>query len=470
VIVVDGGSTDDTFTLVLPLADRVLVGTRGRAAQMNAGAAVANGDVFLFLHADCLLPTAGIDAIAREMPRSGRRWGRFDVAIDAGSWLLNVVSRSMNLRSRATGIATGDQGIFVERALFAEIGGFALQPLMEDITLSARLKGVGGRPLCLRQQIVTSGRRWEANGAWRTIWTMWRLRFDYWRGVDCAILAERYAKLRSRLQPSPQAVEPSRRAADATESRQRTAEPFRSPHPTLPTLQVFAKAPVAGTVKTRLVPAIGDVEAAALHEQLVQRTLATAVAARAAGIVAAVELWCANAPDHHSFAQWRDRFAITLASQDGDDLGSRMSHALGTSLARGAPAILIGTDCPVLDVNYLARAAAALHDNDAVFGPAEDGGYVLVGLARPVDAFTDIMWGGSNVMSATRTKLRANKVMWHELPALWDIDTPDDLERWRALDIASRRAMAKNRGARAEAVGTAVGTRRLQNAQIHRLP
>jgi rSAM/selenodomain-associated transferase 2/rSAM/selenodomain-associated transferase 1 len=403
VIVVDGGSRDATLTLAQPFADKVLTGPRGRASQMNAGAAVASGDVLLFLHADSQLPIDGAAAIVDELPRSRRRWGRFDIAIAGRPRSLRLVARSMNIRSRLTGVATGDQGMFVERGLFAAVRGFPEQPLMEDIALSRLLKRVAGRPLCLRQQVITSGRRWEANGVWRTIAMMWRLRYDYWRGVDPARLAHMYARLRR----------------------------HRSHKPTpLPTLQIFAKAPIAGTVKTRLAPQVGTVCALEIHEQLVKRTLATALAARTAGIVGRIELWCTPSSDHSAFRVWRDRYRVTLATQQGSDLGHRMQHALGTSLARGVPAILIGSDCPPLDVSYLANAASALDNDDIVFGPAEDGGYVLVGAARAVDAFSDIAWGTESVMAQTRARLRAVPVSWHELPTLWDVDTPNDLARW----------------------------------------
>jgi rSAM/selenodomain-associated transferase 1 len=201
----------------------------------------------------------------------------------------------------------------------------------------------------------------------------------------------------------------------------------------LPTLQIFAKAPIAGTVKTRLMPAVGAARAMEIHERLVERTLATALAAQTAGIVGRIELWCAPSSDHLAFRAWQDRYHVTLATQQGTDLGCRMQHALGTSLARGVPAILIGTDCPPLDVSYLANAVSALDNDDVVFGPAEDGGYVLVGVARAVDAFSDILWGTESVMAQTRARLRAIPVSWHELPTLWDVDTPNDLVRWNDL-------------------------------------
>jgi rSAM/selenodomain-associated transferase 2 len=191
VIVVDGGSGDATASVAAAAgADRVLVAERGRARQMNAGAAVARGDWLLFLHADTRLPD-GADGVLAAARARGARWGRFDVVIDGRPRLLRVVAALMNRRSRLTGIATGDQAIFVERALFDEIGGYPDQPLMEDIELSRRLRARAA-PACLRERVVTSGRRWEQRGPWRTVWLMWRLRWRYWRGESPQGLAQEY--------------------------------------------------------------------------------------------------------------------------------------------------------------------------------------------------------------------------------------------------------------------------------------
>lgn len=191
VLVVDGGSRDATLTIAQLLADRAFAAPRGRALQMNAGAAMATGDVLLFLHADSTLPTDADDAIGAGVA-GGAHWGRFDVRIAGRSWVLKVVAPAMNLRSRLSGIATGDQGIFVTREAFARAGGFPPIPLMEDIALSRTLKRLAGRPACLRERIVTSGRRWETHGPWRTIVTMWRLRAAYALGADPVHLARLY--------------------------------------------------------------------------------------------------------------------------------------------------------------------------------------------------------------------------------------------------------------------------------------
>ena len=158
---------------------------------MNAGAASSRAPVLLFLHADTRLPAGAAGLIEHALAGGRRRWGRFDVRIDGRPRMLRVIARMMNLRSRLTGIATGDQAIFVTRAAFATVGGFPDQPLMEDIELSRRLLELS-RPACIRTPVVTSGRRWEQRGLWRTMMLMWRLRWAYWRGVPAAELAAHY--------------------------------------------------------------------------------------------------------------------------------------------------------------------------------------------------------------------------------------------------------------------------------------
>jgi rSAM/selenodomain-associated transferase 2 len=191
VIVVDGGSSDATVQRARLRADHVIVAPRGRASQMNAGAAKAQGDVLLFLHADTRLPDEAEHLVLDGLARSDLAWGRFDVTIAGRSPLLRLVAYGMNARSRHTGIATGDQAIFVKRAVFQQERGFPDIALMEDVALCKRLKRVS-RPLALRQRAVTSGRRWETHGVLATILLMWRLRLAYFLGADPARLAQRY--------------------------------------------------------------------------------------------------------------------------------------------------------------------------------------------------------------------------------------------------------------------------------------
>ena len=191
VIVVDGGSSDGTVVLAEAGGATVILSPRGRALQMNAGANHSRAEVLLFLHADTLLPTVADQLIAQALASGQNVWGRFDVRIAGQSPMLRVVSGLMNLRSRLSGIATGDQAMFMTRAAFDAVGGFAPQPLMEDIEMSKRLRQLS-RPACLRAKATTSGRRWDTHGVWRTVLLMWRLRFAYWRGAAPDQLAKLY--------------------------------------------------------------------------------------------------------------------------------------------------------------------------------------------------------------------------------------------------------------------------------------
>ncbi|MFQ5488833.1 MAG: TIGR04283 family arsenosugar biosynthesis glycosyltransferase [Gammaproteobacteria bacterium] len=191
VIIIDGGSSDDSAALAADYADRVIHSAPGRARQMNAGAQAANGNILLFLHADTLLPRDALQAISAGLKRSGNCWGRFDVRLAGRPWPLRLVEAMMNLRSRLSGIATGDQAIFVRRSAFEKIGGYPPIDLMEDIAISKDLKRISP-PLCLRQQVISSSRRWERNGILSTILLMWRLRLAYFLGADPAQLARRY--------------------------------------------------------------------------------------------------------------------------------------------------------------------------------------------------------------------------------------------------------------------------------------
>lgn len=214
VVVVDGGSSDDTPEVARQLLSALLVhepsvpvalgahapaastrwqvlpGPRGRARQMNAGASHTNTDALLFLHADTRLPPNGI-AQLRSALQNGAVWGRFDVQIEGQPQMLRVVAAMMNLRSRISGIATGDQAMFMTRQAYEQAGGLPDQPLMEDIAMSERLKRMGP-PACLRARVRTSGRRWEQGGVWRTIFLMWRLRLAYWLGAKPEALARAY--------------------------------------------------------------------------------------------------------------------------------------------------------------------------------------------------------------------------------------------------------------------------------------
>jgi uncharacterized protein len=204
-------------------------------------------------------------------------------------------------------------------------------------------------------------------------------------------------------------------------------------------IAVFAKAPVPGAVKTRLMPALGARGAARLQRQLVLRTLATAAAAQ----IGPVTLWCAPDTRHRFFRALHQRAEVACVAQPGGDLGERMHAAFEHHCPRGA-VLLVGTDCPALQPGHLREAARCLqHGADAVFQPAEDGGYVLVGLRRPQpQLFSGIGWGNADVMATTRS--RARTLRFSELETLWDVDRPGDLARLQALAPCCTRSRSGN--------------------------
>ena len=193
VIVVDGGSTDETVRVATPLCDRVVTSTPGRGAQLEAGIAASKRAFVWLLHADSLLPSGAAEAVVAALSQRPNRWGRFDIALSESraDARLRVVAAMMNLRTRATGIVTGDHGVFLERELLTAAGGMPPQPLMEDIELSKRLRALAW-PIALRTPIVTSSRRWREHGVWRTVITMWWFRLRYFFGAKPVDLARAY--------------------------------------------------------------------------------------------------------------------------------------------------------------------------------------------------------------------------------------------------------------------------------------
>ena len=193
-----------------------------------------------------------------------------------------------------------------------------------------------------------------------------------------------------------------------------------------PRIAVFAKAPIAGEVKTRLIPLLGPEGAAALHSGLVRHALSAAAQSR----VGVVELWCAPDESHPFFARCASEFGVVLRRQEGADLGERMRRAFDDALGAGSPLIVTGSDCPVLREPDLQSAAQLLRTHDAVIAPAEDGGYVLLALAKPARAlFEGVAWGTSAVLSQARERIAAEELRCKELGTYWDVDRPEDYAR-----------------------------------------
>ena len=411
-VVVDGGSSDSTWAIARALADRVLLAPRGRAAQMNAGAywnasVRVNASLYgaqttalLFLHADTQLPPDADTLIEQALHTA--HWGRFDLRMDSTQCPLRMVAGMMTLRSRLTGIATGDQAMFVRRETFEAVGGFETIPLMEDIALSKSLLRFGP-PACLRERVTTSSRRWQKHGLWRTILLMWRLRAAYFFGSAPNVLAARYGYVPAPM-PSPAAV------------------------------AVMAKAPQPGFAKTRLIPLLGAAGAARAQRRFTLNTLHTAQCLAPQ----ALTLWCAPHAQQRFFRALRKTTNVVCQVQSEGDLGDKMQAIVAQHFSKHAatPLLIMGTDCPLLSPGHLQQAAAALADHDAVLIPAEDGGYVLIGLRRSVpEVFENITWSSAQVLQQTRQQLRLAGASWHELPALWDIDEPADWQRLASMQL-----------------------------------
>lgn len=400
-VIVDGGSTDDSWALAAPWADRLICSAPGRALQMNAGAAdtaSSHADALLFLHADTQLPFDAMRLMTQAL--SHRAWGRFDVQLDSSDARLRLVELMMNYRSRLTGIATGDQAIFVRADAFRTVDGFPEQPLMEDIELSKGLLKIS-RPACLRERVITSARKWVRGGVWRTVWLMWRLRLAYFFGASPAQLALQYG-----YAPRP---------ADSTAA-----------------IAILAKAPVPGLAKTRLIPALGANGAARAQRQFIGQTLHTAQQSH----LGAITLWCAPNAQHRRFRALQKHFDVICLAQPSGDLGERMKRCAEHHFAQSnaAPLLIIGTDCPILSPGRLAEAARSLHQHDACLIPAEDGGYVLLGLKKMMpEVFEDIDWSTPRVLSQTQERLRQAGASVAILPTLWDVDEPADWQRWQAM-------------------------------------
>jgi len=190
VIVVDGGSRDNTLSIAYRITNTVIVSMPGRALQMNSGAAIASGEVLLFLHADTFLPEDALKIIS-DLSQKKNLWGRFNVRLSSSRFVFRLIETLMNLRSCFTSIATGDQAIFIEKNLFKQVAGFPEIALMEDIEISRRLKKTA-RPVCIKEKVITSSRRWENNGVVATVLLMWKLRLYYFFGVSPEKLKQLY--------------------------------------------------------------------------------------------------------------------------------------------------------------------------------------------------------------------------------------------------------------------------------------
>ncbi len=302
--------------------------------------------------------------------------------------------------------------MFVSAATFAAVGGYPDIALMEDIALSKQLRH-RGEPAVISEPVTTSSRRWEERGLIRTVLLMWKLRLLFFLGVPSERLLEQYYP---ELAQSP--------AARSVSTNTHAQDCYRHPEARI---LVFAKAPLAGRVKTRLRPRLDNADTLILYQAMLRHVISMVSEAR----LAPLQLWVDSHPEHSSFREFENLADIRV--QHGADLGERMAHAIQHTLqeARVNSVLLIGADCPVMDASYLERALIELQSGaEAVIGPAEDGGYVLLGTRSAMPGLlAGIDWGSDRVLRQTLANLRRSGVPYRLLATLWDVDRPEDLER-----------------------------------------
>lgn len=391
VVVADGGSTDGTPALAARAGLTVVHGPPGRARQMNAGAAVLDTPWLLFLHADSRLPPGSAGVLERWLasaPAGSAAHFRFQ--LEGRGVRLRLLEMGQRVRERLTGLTYGDQGLVVDTQRFRSLEGFPDLPLFEDVAMIRRLRGTGHLH-SLEAPLPTSPRRYQRGGLVRGITRNATLLSLFLAGVSPERLAAWY-------RPEP-------------------------PPPPPGTLLVFARAPVAGRVKTRLAAGIGEERALEIYWILGRRVVDQVRNGPWRTVI------CHDPPDSAaSMVDWLGRENIEFAPQSPGDLGERMEHALGEALASGGRACVIGTDAPGVDASVVEDAFRALDHADVVFGPALDGGYYLVALSSPTPAlFRGIPWGTGQVLSRSLDRARAAGLRPHLLHPLQDIDTLADL-------------------------------------------
>ncbi|MCA9736645.1 MAG: TIGR04283 family arsenosugar biosynthesis glycosyltransferase [Gemmatimonadota bacterium] len=394
VVVVDGGSTDDTGAVAREAGAQVVASGRGRALQMNRGAEGARAPWLLFLHADSRLPAPARTALARWLsdPPADVVAAWFGFLLDGDDAFWRLLEAGQRLRERLFGLVYGDQGLLVRREGFERIGGFPSLPLMEDVEVLRRLRRIG-RVRPLPAHLRTSPRRYREEGRARGWIRNSLLMTLYLAGVPARHLARWYPARRSSA-PAPRDV-----------------------------VLVFAKLPVPGQVKTRLARDVGPERAAALYAGM-----GRAVVDRLRGGPYRL-IVCHDPPERsEEVAAWLGRSGTEFWPQRAGDLGERLVHALAVALGQADRVCVVGTDAPDLDRDLVAQAFANLGPGRVVLGPARDGGYYLLGLSEPCPAlFRDIQWSTPAVADQTRARARGEGLTVVELPPLTDVDTLADL-------------------------------------------
>jgi rSAM/selenodomain-associated transferase 2/rSAM/selenodomain-associated transferase 1 len=394
VIICDGGSTDHSVKIASQFLCQVTTSPPGRAQQMNVASKLAVGDWLLFLHADTALPVNWTNQLNNSL-----QWGFFPVQLSGQHWFYRVIEKAINLRSRLSSIGTGDQALFFKRTLFTSIQGFPSIPIMEDISICKKVRQAH-KPCIAPDPVVTSSRRWEKNGIVKTIVLMWWLRFAYCLGVEPTRLHQIYY---------PNFLSTSK-------------EPKENP---MPVIQIFAKPPVEGKVKTRLIPDIGASKATRIFRYCLTYTLDLLRSSHCN-----YQIWLSEETQDRLFQQ------ETYHLQQGIGLGDRMLFALKRALSDKSnnKVILIGSDCLDLNQQHFDQALAALDTNDIVLLPTFDGGFALIG-CRVIDPllFNHVEWSTSHVLQQTIDNAKLLNYQVHLLKIVRDIDTFSDLSHYPEL-------------------------------------
>lgn len=401
VVVVDGGSTDDTVAVARAGGSTVLRGRRGRGSQLNAGARFLTSEWLLFLHADSRLDRTALAAVEKHMQSATCSAAYFALRLAHPHFFYRLIEGGQRLRERHWGLVYGDQGLLIPRELFYTVGPYPAVPIMEDVTLARRLLDAG-LLMRLDAEITTSARRYEEEGRIRGWVRNARLITRFLAGGDPAELVAAY---------------PARRSGAG--SRRRSKGSGRPP----PAVLVFAKAPRPGQVKTRLAESVGPERAAFLYRRM-GRAVIDQIADESANLVV-----CYDPPDgEDEVRRWLGPAPSAFVSQGEGNLGDRMARMFAFGLRTAEHVVLVGTDTPTLSAGAIRRASHALDTADLVLGPAEDGGYYLIALKAPQPTlFRGIAWSTDEVLTKTVANAEEIGLRVTFLEVEVDVDTVADL-------------------------------------------
>ena len=413
VVTPDDSNADPSRHWYRRLADQCVGAAGGYTSRMNAGAAVAQGETLLFLRCDARLPVNAAAAITQGMRQSGRSWGRFDIQLSGRREALRWVERLVNQHSRWTGIAMGEQALFVQRELFQQAGGFADLPVLEDVDLCRRLKR-HGPPLCLHDRVLVDSEPLERGGLGTNVKRLIAMRLAYFLGESPGDLYLRYYGAAAHDAPAPSIAQPAAREYQFPAAR----------------LLLWAQAPVLGEVKPALQSGLGRTRTLALYKQVVRLVWSRINQ----GYLAPSAIWVSEPGCEEFFDQLCPRERQFL--QQGSDSGAAIQHAAEQMLQNAESVIIVAADFASVDAPHLQWALRALDDGArVVIGPADNGSCGLLGLGKPLEEglLADIAWDSEEAVVQIQERLRSAQVQWVELPSRWRLNTAEDIRRLTAL-------------------------------------